>query len=56
MFVFMFFRLKKIQEKKKIIRAKKEKALAELKAQGIDPDDVANLIDDDHDEDLLFTN
>lgn len=51
-----FFRLKKIQEKKKKIRAEKEKIAEELKAAGQLPEHTRNLIEDDHDEDLLFAN
>ncbi|XP_072172428.1 V-type proton ATPase subunit D-like [Diadema setosum] len=48
-----FYRLKKIQEKKKILKAKEE-ARKKLR-QAADADgDVRNLIDDDVDEDLLF--
>lgn len=45
-----FYRLKKIQEKKKIARAKAEKMIKEA---GL-TQDVGNLIEDDVDEDLLF--
>ena len=50
------FRLKKIQEKKKKIRAENERIKEELKAQGKLAESSRNLIEDDHDEDLLFTN
>lgn len=46
-----FYRLKKIQEKKKII---KQKAEAAKKAKGITNDQTSNLLDDAEDEDLLF--
>ncbi|RWS09144.1 V-type proton ATPase subunit D-like protein [Dinothrombium tinctorium] len=49
-----FYRLKKIQEKKKKIKDAKEKMLQSLKAKGIDVDHAPNLIADEHDEDLLF--
>jgi len=49
-----FYRLKKIQDKKKILRAKAEKEKALLKERGIDVDGAANLLDDDADEDVLF--
>lgn len=49
-----FYRLKKIQEKKKNIRQKKEAAIAKLKAKGAVIDAPANLLEDDRDEDLLF--
>lgn len=48
-----FYRLKKIQDKKKIARAKDEAKKAERKARGEDVRDVANLLDEG-DEDLLF--
>ena len=53
---FCIFRLKKIQEKKKKIRAENERIKEELKAQGKLAESSRNLIEDDHDEDLLFTN
>jgi len=46
-------RLKKIQDKKKIIRKKAEAKLEELKKQGVDIHDCANMLDEG-DEDLLF--
>lgn len=53
-----FYRLKKIQEKKKKIRDKAEALKAEKKALGLleddDGDDVPNILNDHHDEDLLF--
>lgn len=51
-----FYRLKKIQEKKKKIRDKAEARKAEKKAQGLldDEADVPNILNDQHDEDLLF--
>ncbi|CAH2090506.1 unnamed protein product [Euphydryas editha] len=49
-----FYRLKKIQDKKKIIKDKAEKKKAELLAASKDVrDNVANLLDEG-DEDLLF--
>ena len=48
-----FYRLKKIQEKKKVIRAKAEERARLRMAEGEDVD-VPNLIDDNVDEDLLF--
>lgn len=52
-----FYRLKKIQDKKKIIRAKaealKQKRLLE-KAERGDPEDEAGNLLDEGDEDLLF--
>jgi len=51
-----FFRLKKVQSKKKIAKDKEEAMLAERKALlQIDDTDAANILEDDHDEDLLFT-
>lgn len=49
-----FYRLKKIQEKKKKIKEVKEKEIAALKAQGIGVEEATNLLEDEHDEDLLF--
>lgn len=48
-----FYRLKKIQEKKRQAREIKEKRQAELKAKGIYSDSPANMLDEE-DEDLLF--
>jgi len=50
-----FFRLKKIQEKKKLARERHEAQLAKLRASGVDTDNnVPNMLDDEHDADLLF--
>lgn len=52
-----FYRLKKIQEKKKKIRDAAEAVKAEKKALGLlndDAEDVPNILSDQHDEDLLF--
>jgi V-type H+-transporting ATPase subunit D len=49
-----FFRLKKIQEKKKKIRAEKQKREDALKAQGIVFEEASNMLEDEKDEDLLF--
>ncbi|XP_064106484.1 LOW QUALITY PROTEIN: V-type proton ATPase subunit D-like [Macrobrachium nipponense] len=51
-----FYRLKKIQEKKKQARAKAEKAKQALKEAGKlkEEADARNMITDSHDEDLLF--
>ncbi|XP_068232875.1 V-type proton ATPase subunit D-like [Palaemon carinicauda] len=50
-----FYRLKKIQEKKKQARDKNEKAKAALKEAGILAEaEARNMITDSHDEDLLF--
>lgn len=50
-----FYRLKKIQDKKKIIKAKAEKIKAELKAAGLlaEAQQAANMLDE-RDEDILF--
>jgi len=48
-----FFRLKKIQDKKRIARKKAEKAKAELAAAGAYMEQPANLLDEE-DKDLLF--
>ncbi|KAJ8942093.1 hypothetical protein NQ314_010166 [Rhamnusium bicolor] len=50
-----FYRLKKIQDKKKIFKAKAEKAKAALKAAGLlkEAQEAQNLLDEG-DEDLLF--
>ncbi|KAG6442437.1 hypothetical protein O3G_MSEX002347 [Manduca sexta] len=48
-----FYRLKKIQDKKKIIKDKAEAKKAALRAAGQDLRDSANLLDEG-DEDLLF--
>jgi len=49
-----FYRLKKIQDKKRIARKKAEAIKAELIAQGIDYDSAANILDETDDTDLLF--
>jgi len=49
-----FYRLKKVQDKKKKIRKEKEDLMAERKAQGLDDGDGGDIFDEDHDEDLLF--
>jgi len=50
-----FYRLKKIQDKKKVIRVAAEKVAAEKKRLGIEADLASgNIFDDHHDEDLLF--
>ena len=54
-----FFRLKKVQDKKKKIKKEKEEAAAKRRAllgpEGEDePEGGSNLLDADHDEDLLF--
>jgi len=50
-----FYRLKKVQDKKKKIRAEKEKKAAERKALGLDDaDGGGDIFEEDHDEDLMF--
>jgi len=49
-----FYRLKKIQEKKKKIRAEEEKIKERKRAQGLAIDEGRSLLEDQHDEDLLF--
>ena len=50
-----FFRLKKVQDKKKKIKKEKEELAALRKAQGMDEnDDESSILDQHHDEDLLF--
>lgn len=49
-----FYRLKKIQGKKKVMRDEKERKREALKAAGIETESVANLLEEEHDEDLLF--
>ncbi|XP_052767344.1 V-type proton ATPase subunit D-like [Mya arenaria] len=49
-----FFRLKKIQEKKKKLKIESEKVKADLKAQGIEMERVTDMLEAEHDEDLLF--
>lgn len=50
-----FYRLKKIQEKKKQARDKAEKEKEALKAAGkLKEEEGRNMIVDDNDEDLLF--
>ncbi|OWF46428.1 V-type proton ATPase subunit D-like [Mizuhopecten yessoensis] len=51
-----FYRLKKIQEKKKKMKVAAEEKLRERKARGeISREDAANLLEEGRDEDLLFT-
>lgn len=49
-----FYRLKKIQDKKKIARAKADKIKEQLKREGIEAEHASTIFDDHHDEDLLF--
>jgi hypothetical protein len=51
-----FFRLKKIQEKNRRIKEEQAKRKEELKKQGLLVEtEVANMLDDDDDKDILFT-
>ncbi|KAF6128921.1 ATPase H+ transporting V1 subunit D [Phyllostomus discolor] len=49
----LFYRLKKIQEKKKILKEKSEKSLEQRRAAG-EVMEPANLLAEEKDEDLLF--
>ncbi|CAF0858640.1 unnamed protein product [Rotaria sordida] len=52
-----FYRLKKVQEKKKQARALQEKNRAKLLESGVltgNEEDAPNILDEEHDEDLLF--
>merc|ERR1712066_883706 len=50
-----FYRLKKVQDKKKKIRKQKEELAAARKAAGLDEaDEGGDIFNEDHDEDLLF--
>jgi len=49
-----FYRLKKIQGKKKVMRAENDKIREALKASGVDVDSPPNLLQEDNDEDVLF--
>jgi V-type H+-transporting ATPase subunit D len=49
-----FFRLKKVQDKKKRMRKLKEEEIAARKARGEDQDEGSTIFEADHDEDLLF--
>ncbi|KAK6181063.1 hypothetical protein SNE40_008999 [Patella caerulea] len=50
-----FYRLKKVQEKKKAIRKIKEDAAEDRRQAGLLIEQGNNLLADDYDEDLLFT-
>lgn len=55
--VFSFYSLKKVQEKKKQIRAIQEKARAALIDSGAltgKEEEAPNILDQEHDEDVLF--
>ncbi|XP_045165749.1 V-type proton ATPase subunit D-like [Mercenaria mercenaria] len=49
-----FFRLKKIQEKKKKLRKEAEELKEKFRAQGIEVEQPDSILDEGHDEDLLF--
>lgn len=49
-----FYRLKKIQEKKKQARDRAEKEQAKLKAAGLAQEGSGTIFDDNNEEDLLF--
>lgn len=49
-----FYRLKKIQDKKRILKKKEEARRAALLEKGIDVRNQANMLDEDGDEDILF--
>lgn len=49
-----FYRLKKIQEKKKKVRAIHEAELEKLRSSGVEFSEPTNILDDEHDEDVLF--
>ena len=50
-----FFRLKKIQEKNKRVKEEEKRKKEELKAQGLLVEtQVANMLDDEDDNDILF--
>lgn len=51
-----FFRLKKVQEKKRIAKEKEEKAIAARKKdKGLQDADAPNMLESTYDEDILFT-
>ncbi|KFM73638.1 V-type proton ATPase subunit D, partial [Stegodyphus mimosarum] len=49
-----FYRLKKIQGKKKVMRDENEKRKEALKAAGVDVDAVPSLLAEDNEDDVLF--
>ena len=50
-----FFRLKKVQEKNKRVKAEEEKRKEDLKLQGLYVETKAgNLLDEEEDKDILF--
>ena len=49
-----FYRLKKIQEKKKKIKAAEELLREEKRARGLFIEEGPDMLADHHDEDLLF--
>ena len=49
-----FYRLKKVQDKKKKIRKMKEEQAKARKEAGLDEGDGGDIFEEEHDEDLLF--
>ncbi|GFT84310.1 v-type proton ATPase subunit D 1 [Trichonephila clavipes] len=49
-----FYRLKKIQGKKKAMRAENDRRREALKAAGVEVDNAPNLLQDDNEDDVLF--
>ncbi|KAF8788912.1 V-type proton ATPase subunit D 1-like [Argiope bruennichi] len=49
-----FYRLKKIQGKKKAMRAENDRLKEELKARGVEVDSAPNLLENDNEDDVLF--
>lgn len=50
-----FFRLKKVQEKNRRVKADEDKRKQELREQGLIKDTpVANILEDQEDSDILF--
>jgi len=49
-----FYRLKKVQDKKKKIRKEKEELAKARKDAGLDEGDGGDIFEEEHDEDLLF--
>jgi hypothetical protein len=49
-----FYRLKKIQEKKKKLRKEAEELKIKLREEGIALQEADNILEGDRDEDLLF--
>lgn len=49
-----FYRLKKIQDKKRISRKKAEERKAKMLAEGVDFNAQGNILDQEGDDDILF--